>query len=85
MGVAAGLAAMLGELVGVAGAFCELFRLADTLGKLFESVALLTGLASGASSHLANAPARKFLGVVYRTLKHGWVFADFPNFVLAEQ
>ena len=30
------------------------------------------------------APARKFLGIIYRTLKHNWVFADFPNFVLAE-
>jgi len=33
----------------------------------------------------AIATARKFLGIVYRTLKHGWVFSDFPNFVLAEQ
>ena len=24
------------------------------------------------------------LGIVYRTLKHGWVFSDFPNFVLVE-
>lgn len=31
------------------------------------------------------ATARKFLGIIYRTLKEGWVFADFPNFVLAEQ
>ncbi len=30
------------------------------------------------------ALARKFLGIVYRTLKNKWVFADFPNFVLAE-
>ena len=30
------------------------------------------------------ATARKFLGIIYRTLKHKWVFADFPNFVLAE-
>jgi transposase len=30
------------------------------------------------------ATARKFLGVIYRTLKNNWVFADFPNFVLAE-
>jgi transposase len=30
------------------------------------------------------ALARKFLGVIYRTLKNGWVFEDFPNFVLAE-
>jgi transposase len=30
------------------------------------------------------ATARKFLGVIYRTLKRNWIFADFPNFVLAE-
>ncbi len=30
------------------------------------------------------ATARKFLGIIYQTLKHQWVFADFPNFVLAE-
>ena len=30
------------------------------------------------------ALARKFLGIIYRTLKSNWVFEDFPNFVLAE-
>lgn len=30
------------------------------------------------------ALARKFLGVIYRTLKNNWIFEDFPNFVLAE-
>jgi len=29
------------------------------------------------------ALARKFLGVLYHTLKNNWVFEDFPNFVLA--
>ena len=29
------------------------------------------------------ALARKFLGVVYHTLKNDWVFEDFPNFVPA--
>jgi hypothetical protein len=24
------------------------------------------------------------LGIIYKTLKNNWVFADFPNFVLAE-
>ena len=28
--------------------------------------------------------ARKFRGIVYRTLKNRWLFQDFPNFVLAE-
>lgn len=30
------------------------------------------------------ATSRKMLGIIYRTLKNKWVFADFPNFVLAE-
>ena len=30
------------------------------------------------------ALAKKFLGVIYRTLKNKWIFEDFPNFVLAE-
>lgn len=30
------------------------------------------------------ALARKFLGVIYRTLKNKWAFEDIPNFVLAE-
>jgi len=29
------------------------------------------------------ALARKFLGIIYKTLKNDWVFEDFPNFVLA--
>ena len=31
------------------------------------------------------ALARKFLGIIYRTLKNRWIFEDFPNFVLAEK
>ena len=30
------------------------------------------------------ATARKFLGIIYKTLKYNWVFEDFPNFVLVE-
>lgn len=30
------------------------------------------------------ALARKFLGVIYRTLKNDWVFEDFPRFVLVK-
>ncbi len=30
------------------------------------------------------AASRKFLGIIYNTLKNDWVFEDFPNFVLAE-
>jgi transposase len=29
------------------------------------------------------ATARKFLGIIYETLKNGWIFEDFPNFVIA--
>lgn len=30
------------------------------------------------------ALARKFLGIIYKTLKNDWVFEDFPNFRLAQ-
>ncbi|MDR4497101.1 MAG: IS110 family transposase [Candidatus Scalindua sp.] len=30
------------------------------------------------------ATARKFLGIIYLTLKNKWVFEDFPNFVLVK-
>ncbi len=30
------------------------------------------------------ATARKYLGIIYNTLKNNWVFEDFNNFVLAE-
>ena len=30
------------------------------------------------------ALARRFLGIIYRTLRNKWVFEDWPNFVLAE-
>lgn len=31
------------------------------------------------------ALAKKFLGIIFKTLKNGWVFEDFPKFVLADQ
>jgi transposase len=30
------------------------------------------------------AVARKFLGIIYQTLQNGWMFEDFPNFVLTD-
>jgi transposase len=30
------------------------------------------------------ATARKFLGIIYQTLKNDWIFEDFPNFVIAK-
>ena len=29
------------------------------------------------------ATARKFLGIIYKTLTNNWIFEDFPNFVIA--
>jgi len=29
------------------------------------------------------ALSRKFLGIIYKTLKYDWIFEDFPRFVLA--
>jgi len=31
------------------------------------------------------ALARKLLGIIYRTLKNGWVFKDFPNYILVTE
>jgi transposase len=31
------------------------------------------------------ALARKFLGIIYKTLKNNWIFEDFPQFVLANR
>lgn len=28
--------------------------------------------------------ARKFLGIIYHTLRNDWVFEDFPNFALKQ-
>ena len=44
-----------------------------------------TSTASRGTGKAIVALARKFLGIIYRTLKNRWVFADFPNFVLAEE
>jgi len=30
------------------------------------------------------ALARKFLGIIYLTLKNNWIFEDFPNFILVD-
>ncbi len=30
------------------------------------------------------ALAKKFLGIIFKTLKNDWVFEDFPNFVIAD-
>ena len=38
----------------------------------------------GAIGKAKIALARKYLGIIYNTLTHNWVFEDFNNFVLAE-
>lgn len=50
------------------------------LRKFYERVKVRRGV-----GRAIIALARKFLGIIYRTLKYKWVFADFPNFVLAER
>jgi transposase len=54
-------------------------RYSPYLKKFYESVKARRG-----SSKAIIAAARKFLGIIYQTLKNKWVFEDFPNFVLAE-
>jgi transposase len=54
-------------------------RYSPYLAKFYSNVARRRG---GGKAIIALA--RKFLGVIYHTLKNNWVFADFPNFVLAE-
>jgi transposase len=54
-------------------------RYSPYLKRFYEQVKARRG-----SGKAIIALARKFLGVIYRTLKNGWIFEDFPNFVLAE-
>lgn len=54
-------------------------RYSPYLAKFYHKIAARRG-----AGKAIIALARKFLGVIYHTLKNGWVFEDFPNFVLAE-
>lgn len=53
-------------------------RYSPYLRKYYERIKLKRG---GGKAIIALA--RKFLGIIYKTLKNKWVFEDFPNFVLA--
>ena len=53
-------------------------RYSSFLGKFYQRIQRRRG---GGKANIALA--RKFLGVIYHTLKNNWVFEDFPNFVLA--
>ena len=55
-----------------------------TLQPVPEAVLRKDQKRGGATGKAIIALARKFLGIIYRTLKNKWVFEDFPNFVLAE-
>jgi transposase len=55
-------------------------RYSPYLKRFYEQVKARRGAAKAII-----AMAKKFLGIIYRTLKNKWVFADFPNFVLAEK
>ena len=55
-------------------------RYSSFLGKFYQRIQRRRG---GGKANIALA--RKFLGVIYHTLKNNWVFEDFPNFVLAEK
>jgi len=54
-------------------------RYSPYLAKFYHKVARRRG-----TGKAIIALARKFLGVIYNTLKNNWVFEDFPNFVLAD-
>jgi transposase len=54
-------------------------RYSSYLAKFYRKIAVRRGVGKAII-----ALARKFLGVIYHTLKNNWVFEDFPNFVLAE-
>ena len=53
-------------------------RYSPYLAKFYHQVARRRG-----TGKAIIALARKFLGVIYNTLKNNWVFEDFPNFVIA--
>jgi len=67
-----------GETSMVVSIFTELF---GQQSYLVNGVRKATKKGSGKA---IIATAHKFLGIIYRTLKNNWVFADFPNYVLAE-
>jgi transposase len=54
-------------------------RYSPYLARFYQRVAVRRG-----TGKAIIALARKFLGIIYDTLKNDWVFADFPGFELAE-
>ena len=52
-------------------------RYSPFLNKFYERIKQKKG-----SGKAIIATARKFLGIIYNTLKNNWIFEDFPNFVI---
>ncbi len=55
-------------------------RYSPYLKKYYERIKKMRG-----TGKAIIATARKFLGIIYQTLKNNWVFEDFPNFVIADR
>ncbi len=53
-------------------------RYSPYLQKYYRRIALTRG-----TGKAIIALARKFLGIIYKTLKNKWIFEDFPHYVLA--
>jgi transposase len=53
-------------------------RYSPYLGQYYERIKRHRG-----SGKAIIATARKFLGIIYQTLKNNWIFEDFPRFVIA--
>jgi transposase len=53
-------------------------RYSPYLQRYYRRIALTRG-----TGKAIIALARKFLGIIYKTLKNKWIFEDFPQFVLA--
>lgn len=54
-------------------------RYSPYLARFYQKIRLRRG-----TGKAIIALAKKFLGIIYRTLKYDWVFEDFPRFQLAE-
>jgi len=54
-------------------------RYSEYLRRFYQRIAVRRG-----KGKAIIALAKKFLGIIYATLKNDWTFEDFPNFVIAE-
>jgi transposase len=82
-GIGSVSAAVLSSVIGDIRDFSDAGKLAAYLGLVPRIQNSNETEHSGRITKQGNKLARKFLGVIYHTLKNNWVFEDFPNFVLA--